>query len=90
MLVKASDLWLKVPEIPMRSVENTVTDLHNASLISNDVEDDSDLRGRQIATYLVFEHGQTIDSTKFMLVRVVWYAFGPNNEFVVPLFVRRP
>ncbi|XP_014551454.1 hypothetical protein COCVIDRAFT_20288 [Bipolaris victoriae FI3] len=61
-----------VPEIPMRSVENTVTDLHNASLISNDVEDDSDLCGRQIATYLVFEHEQTIDSTKFMLSTMVY------------------
>ncbi|KAJ5027551.1 isoprenoid synthase domain-containing protein [Bipolaris maydis] len=87
MLVESFNLWLKVPESSMRVIEKIVADLHNASLILDDIEDDSDLRRGQMATHLVFGQAQAINSANFMFVRAVREASGMKNEVAVPLLL---
>jgi geranylgeranyl pyrophosphate synthase len=87
MLIEAFNLWLKAPEQPMRIIETIIADLHNASLILDDIEDDSDLRRGQLATHLVFGQAQAINSANFMFVRAVRDASRLKNEVAVPLLL---
>ena len=85
MMIEAFNLWLKVPLSSMTIIEKIITDLHNASLIADDIEDGSQLRRGQLATHCIFGLPQAINSSNFMFVLVVQEAMKLSHPNAVGL-----
>ncbi|KAK0113545.1 hypothetical protein ONS95_013796 [Cadophora gregata] len=71
MLIEAIDQWLGVPPQSLKIIKEIVDQLHNASLILDDIEDDSPLRRMNPAAHTVFGQSQSINSANFMFVCAV-------------------
>ncbi|KAG4430926.1 hypothetical protein IFR05_013584 [Cadophora sp. M221] len=71
MLIEALDQWLEVPSPALETIKEIVDQLHNASLILDDIEDNSPLRRMNPAVHTVFGPSQSINSANFMFVCAV-------------------
>ncbi|KAH9223722.1 isoprenoid synthase domain-containing protein [Leptodontidium sp. 2 PMI_412] len=71
MLIEALDQWLEVPSQVLQTIKEIVDQLHNASLILDDIEDNSPLRRMNPAVHTVFDPSQSINSANFMFVCAV-------------------
>ncbi|PLN80107.1 isoprenoid synthase domain-containing protein [Aspergillus taichungensis] len=71
MLIDAFNLWFCVPHGPLKTIENLVQLLHNASLILDDIEDNSGLRRGQPAAHLVYGTPQATNSATFMFIQAI-------------------
>ncbi|KAF8514327.1 terpenoid synthase [Hysterangium stoloniferum] len=65
-MIQAFNLWLKVPEDTVNVVASVVGMLHSASLIMDDVEDDSQLRRGQPVTHKIYGIPQAINSANYV------------------------
>ncbi|RAQ98962.1 terpenoid synthase [Stemphylium lycopersici] len=70
-LIEAFNTWLHVPSERLQKVMSVIDSLHNASLILDDIEDNSPLRRGFPATHILFGQAQSINSANFMFVRAV-------------------
>ncbi|XP_065176583.1 geranylgeranyl pyrophosphate synthase-like [Sycon ciliatum] len=65
-LIDAFDYWLDIPKDRLESVKKIVQMLHNASLMIDDIEDNSVLRRGIPVTHSVFGVAQTINTANYM------------------------
>ncbi|KIY66001.1 terpenoid synthase [Cylindrobasidium torrendii FP15055 ss-10] len=65
-LIQAFNLWLKVPEDKTSLIARIVTMLHNASLLVDDIEDDSQLRRGQPVAHKIYGVPQTINTANYV------------------------
>ena len=65
-LVKAFDVWLEVPTESLDVITNVVSMLHTASLLVDDVEDNSQLRRGFPVAHSIFGIPQTINSSNYI------------------------
>lgn len=65
-VVQACNLWFKLSEIRTTTVIEIISDLHNASLILDDIQDDTVLRRGSPATHCVYGNAQAINSALYM------------------------
>uniref|UniRef100_A0A5S6QUZ7 RRM domain-containing protein n=1 Tax=Trichuris muris TaxID=70415 RepID=A0A5S6QUZ7_TRIMR len=65
-LIEAFNFWLQVPDEKVRSICEVVNTLHNASLMIDDIEDDSIFRRGQPVAHKVFGVAATINSANYM------------------------
>ena len=79
-LIDALDVWLHVPASAATTVKDIAAELHNSSLILDDIEDDSSLRRGQPSAHVVFGKPQAINSATFMYVRAVRLAQTLHSE----------
>ncbi|KAI9844618.1 MAG: hypothetical protein M1837_005470 [Sclerophora amabilis] len=70
-LIESLNLWLQVPDKSTKFIENIVSLLHDASLMLDDIEDNSALRRGKTAAHVIFGHAQVINSANFMFVQAV-------------------
>ncbi|KAI5981298.1 isoprenoid synthase domain-containing protein [Pisolithus marmoratus] len=70
-LIAAFNLWLNVPKRKLDVIARVVDTVHNASLMLDDIEDDSDLRRGRPAAHKVYGIPQTINSANYAW----WLAF---------------
>jgi ophiobolin F synthase len=70
-LIEAMNYWFHVPEKSVETIKATVDLLHNASLILDDIEDNSPLRRGKAATHSIYGYAQSINSANFMIVQAV-------------------
>lgn len=70
-LIDALNTWLRVPKASTTVIEDIVRLLHDASLILDDIEDNSPLRRGKPAVHSIFGHSQAINSANFMFVQAV-------------------
>ncbi|KAJ6050483.1 uncharacterized protein N7446_010592 [Penicillium canescens] len=68
-LIEALNIWLKVPPGALAHISSAIDMLHNASLVLDDIEDNSPLRRGLPATHIVFGAAQSINSATFMFVK---------------------
>ncbi|KAF2141602.1 uncharacterized protein K452DRAFT_271217 [Aplosporella prunicola CBS 121167] len=68
-LIEALNTWLHVPPGPLKTIMSVVNNLHNASLILDDIEDNSPLRRGKPAAHAIFGQAQAINSANFMFVQ---------------------
>ncbi|KAJ5171473.1 Terpenoid synthase [Penicillium coprophilum] len=68
-LADAFNVWMHVSPKPLAAIKDAINDLHNSSLILDDVQDNSPLRRERTATHLIFGAAQTINSATYMVVR---------------------
>ncbi|KAL3426505.1 polyprenyl synthetase [Phlyctema vagabunda] len=67
VFTSALNHWLKVPENDIREINQIVETLHNASLMVDDIQDESALRRGRPSTHMVFGVAQTINSAMFYI-----------------------
>lgn len=65
-LVKAFDAWLEVPPESLEVITKVVSMLHTASLLVDDVEDNSQLRRGLPVAHTIFGIPQTINSSNYI------------------------
>ncbi|KXG54038.1 Terpenoid synthase [Penicillium griseofulvum] len=68
-LVEAFNVWMQVPPKPLAAIKHVLDDLHNSSLILDDIQDNSPLRRGRTATHLIFGPAQSINSATYMFVK---------------------
>ncbi|PSN71887.1 geranylgeranyl pyrophosphate synthase [Corynespora cassiicola Philippines] len=88
MLTEALNVWIQAPRKSVKAVEQLIRLLHDASLILDDIEDDSPLRRGKAATHLVFGHSQAINSANFMFVQAVQQARKLSNPHAVDIVLQ--
>lgn len=65
-LLNAFNIWLEVPYESIQCIANVVRMLHNASLLIDDIQDNSTLRRGRPVAHSVFGVAQTINSANFV------------------------
>lgn len=65
-LISAFDLWLKVPKEVLEVINKAIGMLHNASLMIDDVQDDSDLRRGFPVSHHIYGVPQTINTANLV------------------------
>ncbi|KXS13589.1 geranylgeranyl pyrophosphate synthetase [Gonapodya prolifera JEL478] len=65
-LIEAFDFWLKVPKDKLDVVKSAIEMLHTASLLIDDVEDNSELRRGVPVTHKIFGVASTINSGNYV------------------------
>jgi ophiobolin F synthase len=79
-LIEAMNYWLHVPGESVETIKHTIDLLHNASLILDDIEDNSPLRRGKVATHSIFGYAQSINSSNFMLLQAMQEAAKLSNK----------
>lgn len=87
MLIEALDQWLEVPPQALQTIKDIVDQLHNASLILDDIEDNSSLRRMHPAVHTIFGPSQSINSANFMFVWAVKKSRGLENPRAVDILL---
>ncbi|KAG1438650.1 hypothetical protein G6F56_012571 [Rhizopus delemar] len=65
-MIEAFDAWLKVPEQELKVITRVIEMLHSASLLIDDVEDDSVLRRGVPAAHHIYGIPQTINCANYV------------------------
>lgn len=65
-MILAFNAWLSVPETSLTIITNSVSMLHTASLLVDDVEDSSNLRRGVPVAHSIFGTAQTINSANYV------------------------
>ncbi|KAL4796622.1 putative geranylgeranyl diphosphate synthase [Aspergillus venezuelensis] len=69
--IDALNIWLQVPAEKLEVIKSITRILHNASLMLDDLEDESTLRRGKPATHTIFGASQTINSANYQLIRAL-------------------
>ncbi|RAK94795.1 bifunctional terpene synthase/polyprenyl synthetase family protein [Aspergillus ibericus CBS 121593] len=85
-LMEAFNVWLRIPDEQLSLLSQVVEDLHNASLILDDIQDESELRRGHAATHLIYGAPQSINSATYMITRVSRLLQTENNA-LIPIYL---
>lgn len=66
--IDSLNVWLEVPEASLETIKALVGTLHDASLMLDDIEDDSTLRRGHPAAHVVYGNAQTINAANYCLI----------------------
>ena len=67
-LIDGFNIWFQVPKHLITIIKDIINDLHNASLILDDMQDDSSLRRGRPSTHCIFGNAQSINSATYMFM----------------------
>ncbi|RBQ68210.1 hypothetical protein FVER14953_21058 [Fusarium verticillioides] len=70
-IIDGLEVWYQVPEKPLTIIRDIVNHLHSASLMFDDIEDNSPLRRGFPATHVVFGVNQTINSASLLMLKAL-------------------
>ncbi|VDC02873.1 unnamed protein product [Peniophora sp. CBMAI 1063] len=65
-MISAFNIWLAVPEEKLQVIRRVIGMLHNASLLVDDIEDDSQLRRGQPVAHKIYGIPQTINCANYV------------------------
>ena len=85
-LIAGFNSWLKVPEESLAVITKVVGMLHTASLLVDDVEDDSLLRRGVPVAHGIFGTAQTINSANYVYFLALQELFKLNNPAAVQIY----
>ncbi|KAK4241634.1 hypothetical protein C8A03DRAFT_40989 [Achaetomium macrosporum] len=85
-LVKAFDAWLEVPPESLEVITKVVSMLHTASLLVDDVEDNSQLRRGFPVAHAIFGIPQTINSSNYVYFCALQELQKLKNPKVISIF----
>ncbi|PYI01588.1 terpenoid synthase [Aspergillus sclerotiicarbonarius CBS 121057] len=86
-LMEAFNIWLRVPNEQLSILSQVVEDLHNASLILDDIQDESELRRGNAATHLIYGAPQSINSASYMITRVSRLLHTSQPNTLTPIYL---
>ncbi|PLB43536.1 geranylgeranyl pyrophosphate synthetase [Aspergillus steynii IBT 23096] len=87
-LINAFDAWLKVPSESLVIINKVVAMLHTASLLIDDVEDDSVLRRGIPVAHNIFGTAQTINSANYVYFLALQEVQKLNNPTAINIYVQ--
>ncbi|KAM0366670.1 hypothetical protein ACHAPK_008142 [Fusarium culmorum] len=70
-VIDGLEVWYQVPEKPLAIIRDLVNHLHSASLMFDDIEDNSPLRRGYPATHVVLGVNQTINSASLLMLKAL-------------------
>jgi ophiobolin F synthase len=79
-LIDALNIWTGVPLVSLNIIKSIGSQLHNASLLLDDIEDRSPLRRGRPAAYTVFGVAETINSANFAILEATSQAQNLNRQ----------
>ncbi|KAJ1929913.1 hypothetical protein IWQ60_000794 [Tieghemiomyces parasiticus] len=85
-LIKAFDYWLQVPSHELTIITHVIEMLHTASLLIDDVEDDSDLRRGIPVAHKIFGVPSTINCANLVYFRALHELTKLNRPQLVEVF----
>ncbi|KAJ3770901.1 farnesyltranstransferase [Lentinula raphanica] len=80
-LIEAFNVWLNVPQDKIATIARIVDMLHAASLMVDDIEDDSQLRRGRPVAHKVYGIPQTINTANYVYFLAFQELFTLNNSF---------
>ncbi|KAK2042441.1 geranylgeranyl pyrophosphate synthetase [Colletotrichum somersetense] len=81
-LIRALTSWIPVPPAELDLIMTLVSDLHNTSLMLDDLQDNSPLRRSCPATHTIFGTAQTINSAVYQTVNLISRASHAGNALL--------
>ncbi|KAI9253171.1 geranylgeranyl pyrophosphate synthase [Sporodiniella umbellata] len=85
-LIAAFDLWLNVPKDALEKITNTIGMLHTASLMIDDVQDDSDLRRAVPVAHHIYGVPQTINTANYVYFLALQNILALNNPEMITAY----
>lgn len=85
-LINAFNLWLQVPEPSLAIINKVIGMLHTASLLIDDVEDNSNLRRGVPVAHSIFGTAQTINSANYVYFCALQELTKLNNPEAIRIF----
>ena len=85
-LIGAFNTWLQVPPESLRIITGVVTMLHTASLLIDDVEDNSQLRRGVPVAHSIFGTAQTINSANYVYFCALQELTKLNNPEAIKIY----
>jgi geranylgeranyl diphosphate synthase type 3 len=85
-LINAFNLWLQVPEPALAIINKVIGMLHTASLLIDDVEDNSNLRRGVPVAHLIFGIPQTINSANYVYFCALQEIAKLNNPEAIRIY----
>ena len=91
LLIDALNVWIKAPLNTTKTIKSITTTLHTASLLLDDIEDQSILRRGKPAAHTIFGVPSTINSANFAILDATEQAsrLGPESLTVYFDFLRK-
>ncbi|PYI06883.1 terpenoid synthase [Aspergillus sclerotiicarbonarius CBS 121057] len=86
-LINAFDVWLKVPPESLEIITKVVAMLHTASLLIDDVEDNSILRRGIPVAHNIYGTAQTINSANYVYFLALQEVQKLNNPTAIDIYV---
>ncbi|CRG82821.1 geranylgeranyl pyrophosphate synthase/Polyprenyl synthetase [Talaromyces islandicus] len=80
-IIDALNIWFQLPEQPLDIIKDTVNDVHNSTLILDDIQDSSALRRGFAATHHVFGSAQCINSATYMIAQAAARLLALHAQF---------
>ncbi|EAW24472.1 bifunctional terpene synthase/polyprenyl synthetase family protein [Aspergillus fischeri NRRL 181] len=80
-VVDALNIWFQLPHHLVDTVKGTVDDLHNSTLILDDIQDSSYLRRGFAATHHVFGSAQCINSATYLVAQAASRLIVHNEQY---------
>jgi geranylgeranyl diphosphate synthase type 3 len=85
-LINAFNLWLQVPEPALAIINKVIGMLHTASLLIDDVEDNSNLRRGVPVAHHIFGTAQTINSANYVYFCALQEIAKLNNPEAIQIY----
>ncbi|KAH8671134.1 geranylgeranyl diphosphate synthase [Xylariales sp. PMI_506] len=85
-LIASFNSWLEVPQDSIEVITKVIGMLHNASLIVDDVEDNSSLRRGLPVAHIIFGTAQTINSANYIYFAALQELLKLKNPKVVDIY----
>ena len=87
-LIDCFQQWLHIPADKVEEVKAVVTDLHNASLLVDDIEDNSKLRRGMPVAHSIFGVPATLNCANYVYFLALQKCHSLGSEVAMALFVR--
>ncbi|KAJ5664044.1 Phyllocladan-16-alpha-ol synthase [Penicillium longicatenatum] len=85
--IQAFNIWLQVPPRQLEIVEKVISMLHTASLLVDDIEDNSQLRRGQPVAHSIFGAAQTFNSGNYVYFLALREVQKLNNPQAIEIYV---
>ncbi|EQC28873.1 hypothetical protein SDRG_13383 [Saprolegnia diclina VS20] len=88
IMVDAFQLWLAIPDDKVAAIKDIVGTLHDASLLIDDIEDNSELRRGQPVAHAIFGVPSTINCANFAFFLALERCNGLGSPRAMELYIR--
>jgi len=85
-LIDAFNYWLKIPEETIDAIKEVVTKLHTASLLIDDIEDNSKMRRGEPAAHTIFGTPAVINGANYVYFLAMKEVYDLHNPLAVKVF----
>jgi geranylgeranyl diphosphate synthase type 3 len=86
-LIDSFNIWMKMPQEQLDIVKNVTGKLHNASLLIDDIEDNSQLRRGVPCAHLIFGVANTINSANYVYFDAMQDCLRLNCPDAIAVFI---